>query len=188
MKKIILSALLTVLMLAVYGCADNTTTNNTTSGGTGANTGIGPNQVGTDTNPIDLNTYTCVVDSKGYRLTNTEIDTEVASKYATNIDSLFYNGPWVDLAKKYDIYYDGDSNGTKYIIVRDTTLTGVLNDYFYFFNTTDQAELWQFAECAGISDPTLISSACMNTLYNAGYIDKLAYTVDMDKLKTACGQ
>lgn len=193
MKKIILSALLTVLMLAVYGCGDNTTTNNTTSGGTGTGgVGIGPDQVGTDTNPIDLNTYNCAYDSwtGGYKLTNPVIDSEIAKKYSSNMDVLFYDNKdtWVDLPKQYNIYYGGDSNGTKYVIVKDTTLTGVLNDYFYFFNTIDLALFGKYPECAGITTPTQITYACISAFNNAGYIDKLAYTVDMDKLMTSCSQ
>lgn len=74
MKKIILSALLTVLMVAVYGCADDGAKNGSTSSG---NTGAG--DIGTDTNPIDLNTYNCAYDSYsgGYKLTNTQIDSEI---------------------------------------------------------------------------------------------------------------
>ena len=194
MKQIILTAMLSVLVLSVYGCADDGAKNgSTSSGNTGTGgIGIGTDQVGTDTNPIDLNTYTCAYDSYsgGYKLTNTQIDSEIAKKYPTNMDVLFYDNrnTWGALAKKYNIHYDGHSDGTKYVIVEDTTLNGVLNDYFYFFNITDPAKLKELKECAGISSANDITVACINAVNNGGYLDKLAYTVDMDKLKSNCGK
>lgn len=187
MKQIILTALFEVLMLSVYGCADDGAKNGSTSSG---NTGAG--NIGTDTNPIDLNTYNCAYDSYsgGYKLTNTQIDSEIAKKYPLNMDVLFYDNKatWGELTKKYNIHYDGHSDGTKYVIVEDTTLNGVLKDYFYFFNITDPAKLQELKECAGISSPYDITVACINAVNNAGYLDKLAYTVDMDKLKTNCSK
>lgn len=194
MKQIILTALFAVLVLGVYGCADDGAKNgSTSSGNTGAgDIGTGPNQVGTDTNPIDLNTYNCAYDSYsgGYKLTNTQIDSEIAKKYPMNMDVLFYDNrdTWGELTKKYNIHYDGHRDGTKYVIVEDTTLNGVLNDYFYFFNIADSAKLKELKECAGISSAYDITVACINAVNNAGYLDKLAYTVDMDKLKSNCGK
>lgn len=194
MKQIILTALFAVLVLGVYGCADDGAKNgSTSSGNTGTGgIGIGPNQVGTDTNPIDLNTYNCASDSNsgGYKLTNTQIDSEIAKKYPNNMDVLFYlnKDTWGELTKKYNIYYDGHTDGTKYVIVKDTTLNGVLKDYFYFFNIADPAKLQELKECAGISSAYDITSECINAINNAGYLDKLAYTVDMDKLKTNCSK
>lgn len=105
MKQIILTALFAVLMLSVYGCADDGAKNGSTSSGnigTGG-IGIGPNQVGTDTNPIDLNTYNCAYDSYsgGYKLTNIQIDSEIAKKYPNNMDVLFYDNKdtWGELTK-----------------------------------------------------------------------------------------
>lgn len=193
MKQIILTAVLSVLVLSVYGCADDGAKNgSTSSGNTGTGgIGIGPNQVGTDTNPIDLNTYTCASDSNsgGYKLTNTQIDSEIAKKYPNNMDVLFYlnKDTWGELTKKYNIYYDGHTDGTKYVIVKDTTLNGVLNDYFYFFNT-DMTIFSKYTECQGVSRPDDITPACINAINNAGYLDKLAYTVDIDKLKTNCSK
>lgn len=187
MKQIILTALFAVLMLSVYGCADDGAKNGSTSSG---NTGAG--NIGTDTNPIDLNTYNCAYDSYsgGYKLTNTQIDSEIAKKYPLNMDVLFYDNKatWGELTKKYNIHYDGHRDGTKYIIVEDTTLNGVLKDYFYFFNIADPAKLQELKECAGISSAYDITSECINAVNNAGYLDKLAYTVDMDKLKTNCSK
>lgn len=154
MKQIILTALFAVLVLGVYGCADDGAKNGSiSSGNTGAGgIGIGTDQVGTDTNPIDLNTYTCAYDSYsgGYKLTNTQIDSEIAKKYPMNMDVLFYDNrdTWGELTKKYNIHYDGHRDGTKYVIVEDTTLNGVLNDYFYFFNIADSAKLKELKECA----------------------------------------
>lgn len=107
-----------------------------------------------------------------------------------NMDVLFYDNKdtWGELTKKYNIHYDGHSDGTKYIIVEDTTLIGVLKDYFYFFNITDPAKLQELKECAGINNPYDITPECINAINNAGYLDKLAYTVDMDKLKTNCSK
>ena len=193
MKQIILTAVLSVLVLSVYGCADDGAKNGSTPSentGTGG-IGIGPNQVGTDTNPIDLNTYTCASDSYsgGYKLTNTQIDSEIAKKYPNNMDVLFYlnKNTWGELTKKYNIYYDGHTDGTKYVIVKDTTSKGVLKDYFYFFNT-DMTIFSKYTECQGVSEPGDITLACINAINNAGYLDKLAYTVDMDKLKTNCSK
>lgn len=184
MKQIILTALFAVLMLSVYGCADDGEKNGSTSSG---NTGAG--NIGTDTNPIDLNTYNCVLNgSGGYKLTNTQIDSEIGKKYPNNMDVLFYDNKdtWGALTKKYNIYYDGDDSG-KYVIVKDTALTGVLKDYFYFFNT-DMTIFSKYTECQGVSKPGDITPACINAINNAGYLDKLAYTVDMDKLKTNCSK
>ena len=200
MKQIILTALFAVIMLSVYGCADDGEKNgSTSSGNTGAgnigtdtngNTGAG--NIGTDTNPIDLNTYNCAYDSYrgGYKLTNTQIDSEIAKKYPMNIDVVFYDNrdTWGELTKKYNIYYAGDRDGTKYVIVEDTTLNGVLKDYFYFFNTANPSKLQELKECAGINNAYDITPECINAVNNAGYLDKLAYTVDMDKLKTNCSK
>lgn len=194
MKQIILTALFAVLMLSVYGCADDGAKNgSTSSGNTGTGgIGIGTDQVGTDTNPIDLNTYTCAYDSYsgGYKLTNTQIDSEIAKKYPMNMDVLFYlnKDTWGELTKKYNIHYDGHRDGTKYIIVQDTTLKGVLKDYFYFFNIASPSKLQELKECAGLSSAKDITPECINAVNNAGYLDKLAYTVDMDKLKSNCGK
>lgn len=106
------------------------------------------------------------------------------------MDVLFYDNrnTWGALAKKYNIHYAGHRDGTKYVIVKDTTLNGVLKDYFYFFNIADPAKLQEFKECVGISSAYDITSECINAINNAGYLDKLAYTVDMDKLKTNCSK
>ena len=161
--------------------------NGSTSSG---NTGAG--NIGTDTNPIDLNTYNCAYDSygRGYKLTNTQIDSEISKKYTRNMDVLFYDNrdTWGELTKKYNIHYDGDRDGTKYVIVEDTTLNGVLKDYFYFFNTADLAKLQELKECAVLNSARDITPECINAVNNAGYLDKLAYTVDMDKLKTNCSK
>lgn len=193
MKKIFMPFIMAIIVMALAGCAeDNSGGNNTPV----ADIGTGEGQVGSEANPIDLNTYACQKWSNSdvpnrYQLTRTDIDNAVAQKYPSNMDVLFYrnNGSWGDeLAKKYNIYYDGHNNGQKYVVVNSSAvnLSGTIEDYFYFFNVADPAKLQDPTECKGINDPDYITAECIQALNKAGYIDKLKYKIDMDAFKTKC--
>ena len=192
MKKIFMPFIMALLLTIFAGCAED---NNSSNNAQVADIGVGEGQIGSETNPIDLNAYTCSPWNDngvtGYQLTNAHIDNAIAQEYPFNMDVLFYrnNGSWGDeLAKKYNIYYDGHNNGQKYVVVNSSAvnLSGTIEDYFYFFNVADPAKLQDPTECKGINDPDYITAECIQALNKAGYIDKLKYKIDMDAFKTKC--